>query len=53
MNNYIDEIRPGMIATIDQIRKDIENLKIEIKEEKANSSDVSMAVRLYIRLGHL
>lgn len=53
MNNYIDEIRPGMIATIDQIRKDIENFKLEIEAEKTAPSDVPMGIRLHKRLGHL
>ena len=53
MNNYIDEIRPQMIAITDQIRKDIENLKREIEAEKTAPSDVPMGIRLHNRLGHL
>jgi len=53
INNYIDEIRPGMMANIDLVHKDIENLKLEIEAEKAAPSDVPMAIRLHTRLGHL
>lgn len=53
MNNYIDEIRPGMMANIDLVRKDIENLKLEIEAEKTAPSDVPMEIRLHNRLSHL
>lgn len=51
-DNYIEQ-RPGMIKKIESLDLDIANLKLEIEDEKANPSDVSMSLRLYSRLGHL
>lgn len=52
-DNYIKEERPSMIKHIESFDMDIANLKREIEAEKANPSDISMAVRLHSRLGHL
>lgn len=51
-DNYIEE-RPGMIKKIESLDLDIANLKLEIEDEKANPSDILMALRLHSRLGHL
>jgi len=51
-DNYI-ETRPEVLKSIESMNIDIAGLKLEIEDEKANPSDISMAVRLYSRLGHL
>jgi hypothetical protein len=51
--NEFVEIRPGALEYMKTLKLDIAGLKLEIEDEKANPSDVSMAVRLYNRLGHL
>ncbi|MBW8334847.1 MAG: hypothetical protein K0M40_22715 [Prolixibacteraceae bacterium] len=53
INDYIERTRPGALEQIDSVRKDIENLKLEIEAEKTFPSDVSMEIRLHNRLGHL
>ena len=53
IDNYIEEVRPGMMKHIESFDLDIANLKMEIESEKANPSNISMAIRLHSRLGHL
>lgn len=51
-DNYIEN-RPSVLKSIESLNIDIAKLELEIEDEKANPSDISMAVRLYNRLGHL